>query len=120
MPPLPVIPNCIQVRLIWTINGQLAINVLNAVATGTVTVNQTLANTVGGSIKTAFQTNLAALITVGNSLAKVGLRDLRSLNLAEFLDTGGASPGASAGDPLPGQTALCITLRTAQSGKSFS
>lgn len=115
----PVIPNCIEVRLLWIINGQGAVNVLHATAPAGTVVNQALANTLGAAIKTAFTTNLGTLMSGGSALARVGLRDLRTANQTEFLDTGAVTGGTGTGDPLPGSVAACATLRTALSGKSF-
>lgn len=114
-----VIPSCIQVRLLWTLNGQLGVNVLHGNVTGSVTVNQALANTLGSAIKSAFTTNFGTLMNGSVALARVGVRDLRSANQAEFLDTGALVGGTGAGDSLPNQNCACITLRTALSGKSF-
>jgi hypothetical protein len=114
-----VIPNCVQVRLLWILTGTGGVNVLHAITTGSVTVNQTLANTIGSGAKAAFTARLAPLMTGGVALARVGVRDLRGPNLAEFLDSGAVTPGTGVGDPLPSQLAACITLRTANSGKSF-
>jgi hypothetical protein len=50
---------------------------------------------------------------------QVGVRDLSSASLAEFLDTGAAVPGLDATDMLPGGNAYVVTLRTARAGQSF-
>lgn len=120
MPQL-VVPNAAQMRLIWAVGGQLyALNVLGVVNAGSVAITQTLTNTIGTAIKSAFSSsafNTAIHTTV--TLANIGLRDVRSANTAEFLDSGAAVAGTLAGDILPLQIALCITLRTAQAGRSF-
>lgn len=115
----PVIPNCVQIRLLWVSNGQLAINVLNAQAGAGVVVNQALANSLGSAIKSAFGTNLAAQYTATTALTRVGVRDMRQANQAEFLDVSPAQPGTAVGDALPNSTSLMLTMRTALSGKSF-
>jgi len=108
------------VRLIWNLGGaEGAINVYGAVVTGALTFNQALADALGSAIKSAFTSQLAPHISGGVSLAKVGVRDLRTDNQAEFIDTGAAVVGTGTGDLLPGQVALCVTLRTALAGKSF-
>lgn len=117
--PPQIISNAVQVRIMYTLPSGLAINVLGGVVAGGFIVNQTVANTLGSAIKTAFTTNLGALVTNVTGVAKVGLRDLRQLNQAEFLDAGAAVVGSAVGDLLPSQISLCITLRTALSGKSF-
>lgn len=119
MPQL-VVPNSAQMRLIWSLGGQLyALNVMGVVANA-VPITQALTNTIGSAIKTALTSSghVGALHTTV-ALANIGLRDIRTANTAEFIDTGGAVAGTLAGDLLPPQTALCVTLRTAQAGRSF-
>jgi hypothetical protein len=105
--------------LLWALNGAGGVNVLHAIVTGSVVVNQALANTLGSSIKTAYTARLAPLQGPGSAIVRVGVRDLRGPNLAEFLDSAALVAGSGVGDPLPSQLASCITLRTANSGKSF-
>lgn len=120
MPQL-VVANAAQMRLIWALGGQLyALNVLGVVNSGSVAITQALTNTIGSAIKASFTssahlTNISTTVT----LANVGLRDIRTANTAEYLDTGGAVAGTGASELLPPQTALVITLRTAQAGRSF-
>lgn len=115
----PVIANCVQVRLLWVVGGQLAVNVLNSSAASGVVVNQALADTLGSAIKTTWTTNLAPRMVAGTSLVRVAVRDMRVPNSTEFLDGGAAVVGTGVGDALPPNVAACITFRTAQSGKSF-
>lgn len=120
MPPSPIIPATVEVRLLWIFGGQGAVNVLHAIAPGGFVVNQTTTNTLGAAVKSAYTANLATQQPPSTSLVRVTMRDKRVAAAAEFLDTGAAVPGTgTADDPLPPQTAMCITLRTAQSGKSF-
>jgi hypothetical protein len=118
MPISPVIANTIEVRLLGVVANAGAINVLHAIATGGITVNQALANTLGAAIKSAWTANMAPLCASAN-LTRVGIRDLRTANQAEYLDVGALVPASGVGDALPGQIAVCVTLRTAQAGKSF-
>lgn len=108
-------------RLIWSLGGQLyALNVLGVVNAGNIAITQALTNTIGAAIKTAVTSSgIGGFIHTTVALANVGLRDVRTANTAEFIDTGGAVAGTSTGDILPPQIALCITLRTAQAGRSF-
>lgn len=108
-------------RLIWSLGGQLyALNVLGVVNAGGIAITQALTNTIGTAIKSALTSSAhAASIHTTVALANIGLRDIRTANTAEFLDSGGAVAGTAAGDLLPPQTAFCITLRTAQAGRSF-
>lgn len=115
----PVIPNCIQVRLLWVYGGQGGVNVLHGQAAGGVVVNQALAETLGGAIKTSFGTTIGPNLATTASLVRIGVRDMRVANSPEFLDTGAAVVGAGTGDMLPPNVALNVTSRTAKSGKSF-
>lgn len=120
MPQL-VVANAAQLRLIWSLGGQLyAINVMGVVNTGNIAITQALTNTLGTGIKAALTSSgHGAELHTTVALANVGLRDIRTANTAEFIDTGGATAGTSATDVLPLQTALCVTLRTALAGRSF-
>lgn len=115
----PVIPNCVQVRLLSAVNSQLSVNVLNAQVQAGLVVNQALAETLGSSIKASWTAQLGPVMGSTVGLIRVGVRDMRVPNSAEFLDTGAAVAGSAVGDVMPGSVALCITLRTAQAGKSF-
>lgn len=116
-----VVANAAQMRVIWSLSGQLyALNVYGVVNAGSIAITQALTNTIGAAIKTGFTSSgHNAQISTSVALASVGLRDIRSANTAEFIDSGAAVAGAAAGDLLPPQTALCITLRTAFAGRSF-
>lgn len=118
--PALLIPNTVMVRLLWASPTHRPVNVLGALKTGTVTVNQALANTVGTAIKAAFTSSgQAAVVGTAVSLVNIGLRDISTINLAEFLDSGAAVPGTATGSLLPPQTALVSTLRTANAGRSY-
>lgn len=120
MPQL-IVAGAAQGRLIWSLNGQLyALNVIGVVNSGGVAITQALTNTIGTAIKSvftssAFDTNVHSTV----SLANFGLRDIRTANQPEYVDTGAAVAGTGVGDLLPLQVALCITLRTALSGASY-
>jgi hypothetical protein len=117
-PPLQITSGA-QLRLLWNLNGALAINVIGLLVTGNPVINQALAETIGSAVKGAFTTNLAPRLAPTASLVRVGIRDLRSPNLPEFRDTGTIPPGTGTGDIMPPNIAACVTLRTAGSGKSF-
>jgi hypothetical protein len=114
-----VVPDAGQLRLLWSVNGQLAVNVLAAHITGPVTFNQALADTLGSAIKAAFTANLATHMGINTSLVRVGIRDVRSIGQAEFKDGGAAVAGTAVGDNMPSEVCAVITLRTAGAGKSF-
>jgi len=117
-PPLQI-PAGAQLRLLWNVNNQLAINVIGLVITGNPVINQALAETIGSAVKSAYTTNLAPRMATTTTLARVGIRDLRSTNLPEFRDTGTIPPGTGTGDTMPASICAVATLRTAGSGKSF-
>ena len=118
-PPL-VIANCIQVRLGSVAAGLGAYNVLHFIKAGTATIDQAAAEAIGAAAKTAWTANMAPLCAANSALVRVSVRDLTAPNLPEFSDTGAAALGVdTAAQPMPAGVALCITLRTAKSGKSF-
>jgi hypothetical protein len=120
MPQL-VVPNAAILRLIWSVGGvPSAVNVLGVVNGANVAINQALANTLGTAIKSAMtSTGIVGAIHTSVSLSSVGIRDIRTPNQPEYVDTGAAVVGTGTGDLLPLQTALCITLRTALAGRSY-
>lgn len=116
-----IVANAAQMRLIWATGGSLyALNVMGVVNSGAVAITQGLTNTIGTAIKSGLTSSgLGAALGTAITLANVGLRDIRTGNAAEFLDSGAAVAGTAAGDLLPPQVALVVTLRTAQAGRSF-
>lgn len=119
MAPPNFLANAGFIRLIWSINGELAFNVQGLLIPPGIAVNQALADTVGAGVKNAFGTQLAPQLATTTRLEKVGLRDFRQPNQAEFRDIGAAVPGSAVGDSLPNSTAMCLTVRTALAGRSF-
>lgn len=113
-----VVPAGAEVTLYFTINGNLAINRLGALITGTPVFNQALADVLGSGIKSTWTTNLGGLCATTTALVRIGVRDLRNDNLPEFRDTGASVAGVGVGEPLPGSVAFVLTLRTAVTGKS--
>src|SRR4029450_3957382 len=113
-PPL-VIGNTALVRLLWHEGLTFYLNVVAACKPAGVVIDQTLANTVGSAIKGTFTSSgLVSHIHTSSALDKVGIRDVSSANNVEFIDSGASVPGTAVGDPLPLQTALVLTLRTAK------
>ncbi len=116
------VTNGVHIRLIWTVGGTpWAINVLGARNDGLVPINQATADTLGAAIKSAFGATggLAAHIGANIALSKVGIRDLNTVSLPEYVDGGAAVPGTSAAKTLPFLIALVVTWRTGQVGKDF-
>jgi hypothetical protein len=118
MPQL-VVPGAMQVRLIWSLpGGTVGMNVLGAIKQAAIP-GQALANTLGASIKASVASSgWAPHISEQIALQTVGVRDLSTANQLEYLDTSPPAPGTAVDDPLPGEVALVITLRTAKAGQS--
>lgn len=116
-----IVPQAAQMRLIWSLSGVLyALNVMGVVNAGGIAITQALANTIGTAIKSGMTSSgHAAAVHNLVALANIGIRDIRTANQSEFLDTGAALAGTGTGDLLPLQTASCVTLRTALAGRSF-
>jgi hypothetical protein len=116
-----VIPNTIQVRLIWSLpNGKTVYNVLHGTVAGGFSATSTVAENIFSAIKAAAGwTALKANINSGVSLAGVDLRDMRSANQPLVASTSAASAGTGAGTALPPGDALVVTLRTANAGRGF-
>lgn len=118
MPEL-VVSNAALVTLHQFNSGVTFVNVLGADVAPTTTINQALANTLDAAIKAAYTSNMASHVGTAGGIASVGIRDIRSPNQAEFVGSGAGVLGTAVTEPLPKQTALVITLRTAKSGQSF-
>lgn len=116
-----VIPNAVEMRLLWTLpNTKQARNVFHARVAGGFSATSTVAEAVFTALKaaagwTAFKTR----VNSGVSLAGVELRDLRSANLPIVASTSAASAGTGAGTALPPGDAITVTLRTAGAGRGF-
>jgi hypothetical protein len=116
-PPL-VVANAGQVRILWDINGQAAVNVFGVVVAAGTTFNQSLATSVGTAVRNAFSVHLATLMPATTRVLRIGVRDLRQANQSEFLDGAAPTAGTAVADPLPAGVAICVTIRTALTGKS--
>lgn len=116
-----VIPNTVQVRLIWNLpNGKTVYNVLHGSVAGGFTPTATIAESVFTAIKgAAGWTAFRARLNTGVSLAGVDLRDMRAANLPLVASTSAAAAGTGAGTALPPGDALVVTLRTANAGRAF-
>ena len=118
-PPL-VISGCIQVKLAFVGIGGAAYNVLHFTKAGSATIDQTDAEAIDAAAKTAWTANMAPRCASNVGLARASVRDLSSPNQPEYAGSGATVVGSDpAGDSLPGGVALCVTIRTALSGKSF-
>jgi len=113
------VPNGAEVRVMFSIAGELALNVYGFQTSANLIIDQALAETVETAIKGAWTANLQALCPPATELLHCGIRDLRQANLPEHLGTAATVAGTAVADPLPSQVALCLTLRTASAGRSF-
>lgn len=85
-----------------------------------VTVSQTLANTVFDSLKSLWTTNLATHCPPTTIFTDVNLRDINTAGNALVASNTAQAPGTAAGgERLPNQIAACLTVRTARAGKMF-
>lgn len=117
-----VIPNCVQVRLLWRLsNTPWAVNVLNFTV-GALTVDQTLADSIRTAVQTAYTggvTPLRGQVHTTWSLSEIGVRDIRVANQPEYRSVLGTAAGTAGGDRLPPTMAAKVMLRTALAGKSY-
>lgn len=116
-----VIPNTVQVRLIWTLpNAKTVFNVMHGSVAAGFSATSAVAEAIFTAIKaSAGFTALKANLSTGVALAGVDLRDLRSANLPLVASTSAASAGTGTGTALPPGDALVVTLRTAGAGRAF-
>lgn len=113
-----VIPNCVEIQLIYSWSGRTLKNVMHGSYTGTPALSNAFAETVFAAIKARAETTAwRARLGTGISFTAVGLRDLRSANQAQFLSTGPAVAGTGAGTTVSMNTALVVTLTTNLTGK---
>lgn len=113
------VANAALVRLIWSLAGQgTMVNVLGALIGSGPAVTQATANTLGTAIKGSLNSGTyKTRLHSGTSLVGVGVRDIRQVNLPEFIDNGVAVPGTGTLDALPRSAALVVSLRTALAGR---
>lgn len=119
IPGAVVIPNAIQVRLVWTLaNGKTVYNVLHGSVAGGFSATTAVADAVFTALKAnAGWTSLRANLSTTCSLFGVDLRDLRSINQPVVASTTAAAAGTGATGAIPPGDALCVTLRTALVGR---
>jgi len=115
-----VIPNCAEVKVLWSQNGMSMVNVLHGNLTAAGPLNPAMAESMFSALKanTATTTWLGHL-TTGITLAGMHVKDLRAANNPTIVSTGAGILGTGTGTALPQDTAIAVTLRTAFSGKGF-
>lgn len=115
-----VIPNCGQVRLLWTQNSVNWSVVLHGNLTAAGPLNPGIAESIFSAIKAAAGTTTwLGMVHPSASFIGVQVKDLRAPNNPTILSSGAAAPGTAAGVPVSQGTAMCITLNTAFAGKGF-
>jgi hypothetical protein len=117
---LPVSNGC-EVKLVWSLSGTpSALNILHFSHQPGAVMNQSVADGIGTTIRTAFSASLLpAQLTAIVSLLRVEVRHMDANSDPWFVAAGAAVPGTSASDPLPAATALAVTLLTGLRGRSF-
>ena len=115
-----IIPNCVQVRLLWQGASRAFLNVLHAQYTLAGPLNPNIAETIFSALKTDSRvTTWLSELPTNTVFTGLDVRDLRNSNNPLIPSTSLAAPGTAAGAPLPPQTCMVITLRTASAGRAF-
>ena len=118
-PPL-VINNAVQLRISAVVSNTTAMtNIIGAIKTGTLTVDQALANTLATGVASAWITNMGPRCPSSTILFVLGVRDLSSPSLTEFVAPTTGAGGTAVADDLPGGDSCVVTLRTALSGHRY-
>lgn len=112
--------NCVQVRLLFNDPSRSFMNVLHMVYTPAGPLNPNIADTIFSSLKANTSwTTLMTFLPANTTFTGVDVRDLRTPNFPLIPSTTAAQPGTSASGPLPPQTAIVLTLRTAFAGRAY-
>jgi hypothetical protein len=83
-----VIPNCLQVRLVWTQGLRTFHNLLHGNWTTVGPIDPALVETLFTGFKTQFTSSgWSGMVNTGSSFSGVGLRDLRNANQIEYLSS---------------------------------
>jgi hypothetical protein len=116
--PSIVIPNCVEVKVHWTIHGIVALNVVHATYTGASPIPTTVVESVWSSFKAnANTTTWLGMLHNAVNMVQLGIRDLRTPFQPEVLSTSSGLPGTSVANPYPNQVAIAVTLKTAMVGR---
>lgn len=113
-----IIPACVQVVLCWTLaNGKTGRNVLAMSVGAAFQATATQAETIrAGIVSGGAWTTYAGFLATTTALARVELRDIRTPDMPIVSSTGASTPGTSASPALPGEVAVCMTIRTSKTG----
>jgi hypothetical protein len=120
MPALQV-DNAALLRIIWAVSDvDSAVNVYGLSKPPGVAITQALVNAVGTALRSgATSSGLVAQQSPLVRIATVGIRDINEPNQPEITDNTAGPIGTGTNPPLPPQTALVVTLRTALAGRRF-
>jgi len=115
-----IIPQCVEVHVYWSNGLNTFSNVLHGNHGGTAAINETLAETLLTSFKSALTTSgWGAIVHPTVALYRVGVKDLASAYNSEYLSSGAALAGTGASTPLGDHTALVVTEQTSRSGAQW-
>jgi hypothetical protein len=115
----PVAPNCMEVVWAWAqADGKQARNVTHARYTGAFPGTPALALALLNGIQNLFTThNIPPFWPSGTILGAVLLKDINTPNNPEIANAVGTTlPGTSLSLPVPNESAIVLTLRTAKTG----
>jgi hypothetical protein len=115
-----IIPSCYQVTLNWTLaGGKIGHNVLYGRYSGSANPTVALANSLFGALSTgAPATSLMVQMAPSTIFTGLTLRDVNVQDQPLVQSTGSAVSGTAASGALPNEMAICITTRTAKTGRA--
>lgn len=115
-----VIPQTVQVKIVWANTLGQFTNVLHGNTGGTTAVNAQLAETLLTTFKNGMTTSgWAAIVHPSVALEKVTVKDLSAPYLPEFESSGAVQSGSGPTTPLGDHTALVVTHQTDRSGAQW-
>lgn len=115
-----VIPQLAEISILWTLpDGKVAHNVLHGRYAGTFAGSVAQAEAIRAALTSgALWTAIASHMIVNASLSAVTIRDIGQPNQPVITSTGAAVPGTGTGTLLPDEVAICVTKRTALTGRA--
>lgn len=115
-----VINNAMEMKLHWSFGGHNLTNVFHGTLSSTPADFDALATSLFSAIKANSATTAwLALCHSSLTFASVSVKDLRTAHQSDHLSVGAVVLGTGTGQPMALNSALVITLRTANSGPGF-
>lgn len=115
-----VIPNCAECKFLYTQGGMNVTNVLHGNLTAAGPLNPGIAESIFSAVKAnAATTTWFTHLHTGFEFVGVEVKDLRTANQPGIESSGLSLSGTAADAAIPQDAALCVTLKTAFSGKGF-